>query len=251
MAHNNSLVRSRQGFIESCLYYLKATPFHPQWLIFRDNYSSLSGTTECLKGRIIDIGCGNKEIKKYLAQDSDYIGLDFYKTAVEWYGSRPDIYGDAQILPLRNGCADTVILLDVLEHLPNPEKCIYEISRILVRGGTFLIQVPFVYPLHDAPLDFHRWTLYGLREILSKHNFKIIREEHQGNPVDSASLLMNIAICKMTINWIKERNPAGIIIILIPFIIFFNNIFAKIMGMISKPDPMMPWGYRLLLVKDQ
>lgn len=250
MSHGSSPARSRRGLVESCLEFLKATPFHPQWLVFRDNYGSLSAVRESLKGRVIDIGCGNRDVRKYLARDADYIGLDFYRTAVAWYGTRPDIYGDAQALPLRSECADTVILLDVLEHLPHPERCIHEISRILMHGGSFLLQVPFVYPLHDAPLDFHRWSLYGLRELLSKHDFRIIREEHKGNPAESASLLMNIALCRMTINWIKQFNPAGIIIVFVPFFILFNNIVARLLGMISRPDPIMPWGYRMLLVKD-
>ncbi len=237
------------GFIKTFLDYLKNTPVHPQWFIFKDNYKSLSEISHYIKGRVLDIGCSNKEARKYLPDDCQYIGLDYYKTATEWYGSYPETYGDAQNLPFKDNSVNSVLLLDVLEHLPAPEKCIREIKRILIAGGVFIIQVPFIYPLHDVPLDFQRWTLFGLRELL-KDGFTIIEEIHQGNPLESASLMMNIAICKTILNWIKQKNPAALVIVLLPLIILCINIITKIIGYISPSDALMPWGYRLVLVKN-
>ena len=77
-----------------------------------------------------------------------------------------EIFADAQSLPFKNKSIDTILLLDVLEHLPRPEECFEEIYRKSKPNGKVIIQVPFLYPIHDAPLDFRRWTQHGLRGLL-------------------------------------------------------------------------------------
>jgi len=47
---------------------------------------------------------------------------------------------------------DGVLLLDVIEHLSQPDNCLGEIERVLVGGGVFIIAVLFLYSIYDAPL---------------------------------------------------------------------------------------------------
>lgn len=237
--------------IRKFLSYIKATPFHPQWYVFRKNNRNICEIANYVSGNVLDIGCGEKLIKKYLSDNCKYIGLDYYKTSVEWYGSNPDVYGDAQNLMFADNCVDSVLLLDVLEHLPDPEHCLDEVSRILVEHGVFIIFVPFLYPIHDSPLDFHRWTIFGLRRLVQKHNFEIIEETHEGNPVELAGLMMNIALSKTVLNWFHRKNPASLLVIFLPFIIFVINISTFIIACLSPQDDMMPWGYRLVLKKNK
>ena len=240
----------RNGITNMFIDRLKRTPFHPQWFIFKDNYKSISTLSGHIKGITLDIGCSNKEAKKYLPDDCRYIGLDYYKTAVEWYETLPEIFGDAQNLPVKNNSIESVLLLDVLEHLPDPEGCLREIKRVLVDNGVLILQVPFIYPVHDAPLDFNRWTVFGLRSLVRAHGFNIIKEEYKGEPLESASLLINIAISRTILNWVKQKNPAALAIIFVPVFIFITNITARLLGFISQPDALMPWGYRMVLVKN-
>ena len=238
------------GYIKSILHYLKNTPFHPQWFVFKDNNRNLSEISSYVKGKVLDIGCSDKKVREFLSDDCQYIGLDYYKTAIEWYHSSPDAFGDAQNLPFKDKSIDSVLLLDVLEHLPAPENCIREINRVLITGGIFIIQVPFIYPLHDTPLDFQRWTLFGLRELINNNGFTIVHEKYEGNPLESAGLLMNIAICKTVLNWMRKKHPAAVSVVLLPVIIFCINVATKIVSYICPPDSFMPWGYRLALVKN-
>ena len=60
--------------------------------------------------------------------------------------------------PFTDAQFESVLLLDVLEHLRAPEVCITEIERVLKIRGKLFLKVPFLYPVHDAPFDFHRWT---------------------------------------------------------------------------------------------
>ena len=81
--------------------------------------------------------------------------MDYYSTATEWYGTHPDLFADAQALPLADNCSEHVLLLDVLERIPEPDHCLAENNRILKPGSNLIIQVPFMDPAHDSPLDFH------------------------------------------------------------------------------------------------
>lgn len=55
---------------------------------------------------------------------------------------------DAAALPLPDGCADAVTMLDVLEHLPEPELALAELRRVLRPGGTLVVSVPHRGLLH-------------------------------------------------------------------------------------------------------
>ncbi len=240
----------KQGFFKKFFSSFEATPFHPQWFIFRKNNKHLYEISAFLNGTILDIGCSKKLIKNYLSDDCKYIGLDYYKTATEWYGTIPEVYGDAHSLSFRDESIDCVLLLDVMEHLADPEKCLNEVNRILDKNGCFIISVPFLYPIHDSPLDFRRWTIYGLKELADKHGFNIKEEKHNGNIFESASLIMNIAISKTILNWIDKKNPAAVFIITLPFIVFTINIIGWFITSISPMDNMMPMGYRIVLEKN-
>jgi SAM-dependent methyltransferase len=229
--------------------YLSGTPLHPQWLIFRDNYQSISRHKKYLKGKVLDIGCGQADVKKYLESDTEYIGLDYYYTSVNWYDSFPDIYGNAMQLPLADNSVDTVLLLDVLEHLPSSEECISEIYRSLKPGGTFLLQVPFIYPIHDAPLDFKRWTKYGLQKILQQYNFEIVEERVQGQPAETSILLLNLALGKLLLNSFRNKNPLLIFIPAYPLIVLIMNLLAVVTTVIAPKDNFMPFGYRIIAIK--
>ena len=247
----NNIRYERLGDIKKFINFLKLTPFHPQWLLFNNNKKNISEIAGFIHGIILDIGCNEKQIKKYLSDRCQYIGLDYYETAIEWYGSKPETFGDAQNLPFADNCIDSVLLLDVLEHLPDPERCLDEVDRVLVGRSVFIILVPFLYPIHDAPLDFHRWTIFGLRKLVQRHNFKIVEEKFGGNPVELAGLMINNALSKTALNWLHQKNPVALSVIFLPFIIFMINISAFILSYLSPQDGMMPWGYRLVLEKDK
>jgi SAM-dependent methyltransferase len=153
-------------------------------------------------------------------------------------------------MPISTNSVDNVLLLDVLEHLSKPEACIREIERILKPGGRLTIQVPFMYPIHDAPLDFHRWTIHGLRELAERTRFVVREEIAFGNPVESAALLANIAISKTVLNWLRKKNPFALLLVLLPIAIFLINVLAWAMAKITPKDDFMPSGYRMLWYKE-
>ena len=141
------------------------------------------------------------------------------------------------------------LVLDVLEHLPGPDRCLAEIFRVLKPGGTLTIQVPFMYPIHDAPLDFHRWTKFGLRGAANRAGFLVSEEKTIGHPAETAALIANIAISKTVLNWIAARNPLAILALLLPPLILTRNCLAWLIAALSRDEDMMPYSYRMVWTK--
>lgn len=235
--------------LKALLQRLRTTPLHPQWFAFLGEEKKLENACETLTGVVLDIGCADGKPRAYLPDDAQYIGLDYYDTATGWYGTRPSVFGDAQQLPIASASIDHVLLLDVLEHLPEPDRCLGEIARVLKPGGALTIQVPFLYPIHDAPLDFHRWTRHGLHRAARRAGFDVTRDEAIGHPAETAALGMNIALSKTVLNWIAGRNPLALLGIALPPFVLVVNCLAWATARLSRDEHMMPYAYRMTWTK--
>ena len=230
--------------------FLRKTPVHPQWFAFLREERNLQFICTSLRGAVLDVGCAEGKPKAFLSAGASYIGLDYYSTAMDWYETQPDIFGDAQALPLKSASVDHALLLDVLEHLPDPERCLNELYRVIRPGGTLTIQVPFMYPLHDQPLDFHRWTRHGLRRAAARSSFEVTSEWANGHPLETAALGANIALSKSVINWFHGKNPLILVALLAPFAIVTINCVAWLLAAFSRDDDLMPISYRMVWTKN-
>ncbi|SEF99026.1 class I SAM-dependent methyltransferase [Parabacteroides chinchillae] len=124
------------------------------------------------KGKLLDIGCGNKPYASYLEKYVDTIyGCDF----VQSDEGNVDLVCDAINIPLDDESFDTIISTQVLEHVYDTRKCVSESYRLLKPGGTYIISVPFVWPVHLAPYDYHRFTKFGINKYLEEAGFCDIR----------------------------------------------------------------------------
>lgn len=239
------------GALKKLSILLRSTPLHPQWFVFRGQPAMLRNICGNLDGLVADIGCADSKPRKYIPPTVDYIGIDYYKTASDWYLTKPDLYANAQALAIRSDSINHALLLDVLEHIPDPDKCLSEIFRILKPAGSLTIQVPFLYPVHDAPLDFLRWTRYGLLQAARKHGYYVEKELALGHPLECAALNTNIALSKTVMNWLQGKSIFALTATLLPFAILIINSLAWLGARLSKPESMMPHGYRMVWIKRQ
>lgn len=235
--------------LRRALSFLRNTPLHPQWFAVRHKRRDLATIGAQLGGVVLDIGCAEQEPRAHLRAGTQYVGLDYYRTATDWYGTRPDVFADAHDLPFADARFDAVLLLDVLEHLPDAQAAVAEVARVLRTGGTFVLQVPFLYPLHDAPLDFQRWTLPGLRTLAQRHGLEIAREESLGNALETAALLANLALARTALEGIARRRIGALLAPLVPFVVLGNNVLAWLLSPLAPRDDFMPHGFRLVLGK--
>lgn len=125
------------------------------------------------KGKLIDIGCGNKPYFHSLSTFvEEHIGVDHDLSIHD--KSKFDLIGTAYNIPASDNYFDCALCTAVLEHLEEPESAIKECSRVLKPGGIAIYSVPFIWHIHEEPRDFFRYTIYGLEYLFKKSGFEII-----------------------------------------------------------------------------
>jgi SAM-dependent methyltransferase len=61
---------------------------------------------------------------------------------------------------------DLILCLYVLEHVFEVDAAVLRMHRALVPGGRAVVAVPHLYPYHDEPGDYWRFTEYAVRRLL-------------------------------------------------------------------------------------
>ena len=242
-------VNHRKLNLKSRLKWLVNTPLHPQWFAVREEPQIFRSIGQEISGEVLDIGCADQRIAAYLPTGTRYTGLDYFQTASFWYHTRPQVFGDAHALPFAADRFDAVLLLDVMEHLENPTKCLSEVNAVLRRGGRLMIKVPFLYPMHDSPRDFQRWTKYGLMAMLTAAGFSEVRVVSIGRASETATLLSNLAMSKTALSWIERRHAFAVFVPLIACIILLRNMATWMFSSLSQKDDFMPVGFVAFAVK--
>jgi len=75
---------------------------------------------------------------------------------------------------------NTIVCCETLEHVTRPQEAIERMYDALNRGGLFIGTTAFVFPVHDHPADYWRFTPDGLRLLLERAGFANIRIETEG-----------------------------------------------------------------------
>lgn len=193
-----------QGF-RRALAGLRRTPLHPQWLVDAPAVVVRWMAPE-LRGTVLDIGCGDRWVEKHLPEGVFYVGLDSIATGATLYRSRPEVLSDAGALPFHDGTFDVVLLLEVLEHLAQPQVALREIARVLKPDGTLLLTMPFLYPVHDAPHDDQRYTPHGLEREIAAAGLRLERLEPTRHALASAGLLTALALAGSVVRALERRD---------------------------------------------
>ncbi|WP_169457983.1 class I SAM-dependent methyltransferase [Ottowia thiooxydans] len=200
-------------------------------------------------GTVLDIGCANRWIERHLVSGTRYIGLDYWETGKNLYEARPDIFADAACLPMAAQSCDTVILLEVLEHIKTPQEALQETSRVLRPGGHLLLSMPFLYPIHDAPHDYQRLTKHGLERDLANAGLEIVSIEQKQSSLESAAVLACLALGGATVQSLRQRKASVVFIPVLLILIALVNILGWTAARIFPNWAALTTGYRLLARK--
>ncbi|MCA9025830.1 MAG: class I SAM-dependent methyltransferase [Planctomycetaceae bacterium] len=158
--------------------------------------------------RILDVGCGRGVLLSSLADRGHEVhGMDVSETAVAGADPRADIRVAPCITKVGypSDHFDQVILWHVVEHLTNPREVLSEINRILKPGGQVIVAVPNFSSWQarwsgaawfhlDLPRHLFHFPLRGLRQILTRTDFTVTREQHfslRQNPFGWVQSTMN------------------------------------------------------------
>jgi SAM-dependent methyltransferase len=74
-----------------------------------------------------------------------------------------DVVGDGHFLPFQDNLFDSVISLNVFEHLNDPQQAVREIQRVCKPDGLLIIHTAFMQPQHDF-VHFFNATRAGVQE---------------------------------------------------------------------------------------
>lgn len=96
---------------------------------------------------ILDLGCGEgitleKLIKKFPKSKCIGVDLEFENVSLSKSYDLPVICGDIRRLMFRSNSIDCCIMLDVIEHLEQPEVVLLEVHRVLKKDGLLLVVFP-------------------------------------------------------------------------------------------------------------
>lgn len=224
------------------LYRLRRTPLHPQWIAYRLISRSNRVVNTLLRGRVVNVGSGPDVSWLLIPEASQHITIDFPETGARLYGTKPHIWGDAQQLPLASSCSDTVLLLEVAEHLPHPDRAFKECARVLKPGGRLVVSTPFLYPEHDLPYDYHRWTSVGLKSALTENGLHVQQLRALGTPPQTAGMLLCVAFAKLVLDWLERRSPLLVLTPLIVLLIPMVNLVSELLGHAASPSGFMAKG---------
>ena len=97
-------------------------------------------------GKLLDIGCADGTITRRIAENKLKLGVwgvDYYRKAIDYAKSKKSraifICSDARKLPFKSNTFDFVTCIETLEHIPDNQKVLSEIYRVLKKKGTFIV----------------------------------------------------------------------------------------------------------------
>ena len=93
---------------------------------------------------------------------------------------KPNILADINNLPFKNNTISNFGCFNVLELIQFPKIAVQEIHRVLNKTGYLVGYVPFLYPIHNQPVDYWRFSNKSLYQILSIGGFENIIIEPLG-----------------------------------------------------------------------
>jgi SAM-dependent methyltransferase len=147
------------------------------------------------RGRLLDLGCGKVPLYGAYRQWVSEI------TCVDW---SPDAHIDvvcdlSKTLPFENGQFDTVVLSDVLEHIPEPDLLWSEMTRVLSIGGKVIMNVPFLYWIHAHPHDYYRYTSFALQRFVDRNGLVLVEFQPLGGAVEVLADLLSKLFAKLPV----------------------------------------------------
>lgn len=130
-------------------------------------------------GKVLEIGCGNshgaKLINKYFKPKEIY-GIDLDEKMIKFARKNklPNTsfnVGDATKLDFKSNSLDGIFVFAVLHHIPNWEKALDEIHRVLKKDGQIFIE--------DASLETFSTPFGRLIKILTNHPYDSMYKLHK------------------------------------------------------------------------
>lgn len=179
---------------------------NPFYLVRKELRATLAVLGREIRGKTLDVGCGDKPYEKIFKNASSYLGMEFDSPENRARFGKIDVWYDGGKFPFENAIFDSIIATQVLEHVFNPKEFLSEIARVTKSGGYLLLTVPFVWDEHEKPHDFARYSSFGLAYLLKNSGFEI--KKHIKTAPDTR-VIFQLAACFIhkKLEWIGSYWP--------------------------------------------
>lgn len=147
--------------------------FNPYYFVKKGLIKGLHKSSRYISGKVLDFGCGNRSYE-HLFDPKIFIGLEIYRRGHDHSKERIDLYYDGITIPFKNNSFDSILSIEVFEHVFNFGDILNELNRILKPDGYLLLTLPFVWEEHEQPHDFGRYTSFGIIHTLETHGFVVL-----------------------------------------------------------------------------
>lgn len=168
------IIRSREPLTPRLLEILRLFPNsnYPMTMIYQPERVLLSRQISKLvptdPGKTLDVGGGDGSRYRNYFNTLDFTSLDIDPT------TNPDVLASAADMPFMDSEFDTLLSSQVLEHVLSPHDCMNEMYRVLKPGGYLVLTVPQQNEMHSEPIDYWRFTKFGVLQLANESNFEVI-----------------------------------------------------------------------------
>jgi SAM-dependent methyltransferase len=150
-----------------------------------------------LKGNVLEIGSGIGNISRFIIEDGFIVSLSDYNPAycsilTRNFSRYPNVKAIHAIDLLQpdfeitysslKESFDSIILLNVIEHIADDKKAISNCRYLLQKKGQLVVLAPayqWLYCKFDKELGhFRRYSLSGMRSLIADQGFEIIHQRH-------------------------------------------------------------------------
>ena len=116
-------------------------------------------------GRVLDLGCGTGHSYRLL-EPRESVGLDVSEEALAGQ-DRETVAADMRELPFPDTSFASVLSVQSIEHVPDPERVLAEVRRVLEPGGTALFVTPnrLTFGRPDEIIDPYHWVEYDALQL--------------------------------------------------------------------------------------
>jgi len=94
-----------------------------------------------------------------------------------------------ELAEFENESFEVILCTGLLEHLPEPQRLIDDLYRILKPGGELIISASAAFSIHEGPNDFFHFTPYSFQQLFNRWSaFKMLRGSSQ--PFETIGILL-------------------------------------------------------------
>jgi SAM-dependent methyltransferase len=177
------------------------------------------------RGRLLEIGSYlGIFLDRIRSTGWDVTGLEPFHTVAEYSRKNYNLNVVGKLLPeakFPDNSFDAVIMLHVIEHLPNPSEYIREIRRIIKSGGMLVVETPRFdslmfkvmgrreRSLSNCDGHIYFFTVPSLSALLERNGFKVERVDLVGRTLTADRFLYNVGVMSRSSGIQKMLARAG------------------------------------------